>query len=189
MCGIRRDCSRFLVVVLCLLLSVQSMLAQQGLRIELVEGGRAKNVVQQIAARPITVRVVDAAGNPVADAPVTFTSPQTGPSGEFSNDQRTLVLTTDSRGIAAAERYHPNATTGTYNIEAKVEFRNQMASLLIPQENIAKGKGHGKLIAILAVAGAAGAAVAASSLKKNGSSSSTTPPTITPGGSTVGSPP
>jgi hypothetical protein len=191
MCGFWTICSRFLVVVLCLLVAVQPVLAQQGLRIELVEGGSDRNVVQQIAARPLTVRVVDAAGRPLPDVPVTFASPQTGPSGEFTNGERTLIVTTDSRGIASAERYHPNASVGTYNIEVKAEFQNQMASLLIPQQNVNKGKGRGKLFAIIAIAGAAAAAIAVSSLKKNGggSGSTTTPPTITPGGSTVGGPP
>src|SRR5690349_12169905 len=113
MSGISRNYSRIVAVALCLLVTVQPILAQQGLKIVLIEGARARNVVLQIAARPITIRVEDASGRPLADVPVTFTSPQQGPSGEFSNNLRTLSITTDSRGIAAAEQYHPNAITGT----------------------------------------------------------------------------
>jgi hypothetical protein len=187
--GLQTNLSRLLVLALCHLVAVQPILGQQGLRIEVVEGSGAKNTVQQIAARPISVRVEDAGGRPVIDAAVTFTSPQQGPSGEFSNDLRTLSVTTDSRGIATADRYHPNALTGTYNIEIKAEFGGQTATAIVPQQNVSKGKGHGKLIAILVVIVAAGGAIAASSLKKKGSSSSTTGPTITLGGtSTVGAP-
>src|SRR5438132_13714454 len=106
MCTFWRNCSRLLAVVLCHLLVAQAVLGQQGqqaMHIRIIEGGGAKNVVQQIAARPITVRVEDSAGLPVAGANVVFTSPQTGPSGEFSNDLRTLELTADSKGNAYAE--------------------------------------------------------------------------------------
>jgi hypothetical protein len=185
--GFWRNCSRLLAVVLCHLIAVQPILSQQGLRIVIVEGDAAKNVVEQIT-RPITVSVHDSAGRPVAGALVTFTSPQTGPSGEFSNDLRTLVVETDSRGIASTGRYHPNAITGSYNIDVKAEFQNQMATAQIPQENLAKGKGRGKLIAILVIAGAAVAAVAVSSLKKSSTPPTTTPPIITPGTPTVGAP-
>jgi len=192
MCTFWRNCSRLLAVVLCHLLLAQAVLGQQGqaLNIRILEGGGAKNVVQQIAARPITVQVENSQGRPVVGARVIFTSPQNGPSGEFSNDLRTLELITDSRGRASADHYHPNASVGSYNINVSAQFQDQMAMIQIPQQNVGQGKSHKKLIAILAIGGAAAAAIVASSLKNNsgGTSTSTTPPTITLGGNTVGAP-
>jgi hypothetical protein len=193
MCTFWRNCSRLLAVVLCHLLLAQAILAQPGqqaLNIRVIEGGAARNVVQQIAARPITVQVENSQGRPVVGARVIFTSPQLGPSGEFSNDLRTLELSTDSSGRASADHYHPNATTGSYFIDVTAEFQDQKAMIRVPQENVVQGKSHGKLIAILAIGGAAVAAIVASSLKKNsgGTTTPTTPPTITLGGNTVGAP-
>jgi hypothetical protein len=187
-----RNCSRLLAVVLCHALVTQAVLGQQPLQIRVLQGEGAKNVVQQIAARPITVRVEDSQGRPVAGARVTFTSPQVGPSGEFSNDLRTLETTTDSRGTASVDRYHPDGNVGSYFIDVVAEFQGVMARKQIRQENVGQGKSHGKLIAILAVAGAAVAAIVAATLNKNNGGTNTPPagtPTITLGGtSTVGAP-
>lgn len=186
-----RNCSRLLAVVLCHALVTQAVLGQQPLQIRVLQGDGAKNIVQQIAARPITVRVEDSQGRPVVGARVVFTSPQVGPSGEFSNDLRTLEMTTDSRGTASADHYHPDGSVGPYVINVVAEFQNQTARAQIKQENVAQGKGHGKLIAILAIGGAAVAAIVAASLNKNGGGTtpSTGGPTITLGGtSTVGAP-
>jgi hypothetical protein len=165
-------------------------LAQQTLRIVPVEGSGARNVVQQITARPITVRVEDARGMPVADARVIFSSPASGPSGEFNNAARTLEVTTNSRGLASANNYHPNAIAGSYNIDVRAEYQGQTARIQIPQENVTQGKSRRKLIAILAIAGGAAGAILASSLKKksSGPTTPTTPPTITLGDGSVGAP-
>jgi hypothetical protein len=186
-----RSCSRLLAVVLCHALMTQAVLGQQSsLRVRIVQGSGAKNVVQQIAARPLVVRVEDANGAPVADARVVFTSPQVGPSGEFSNNLRTFEAITDSRGQASADSYHPNDITGAYFIRVTAQFQNRTAMEDIRQENVGQSKGRGKLIAIIAVAGAAAAAILASSLKKDSSPTTppTTPPTITLGGTAVGAP-
>src|SRR6185369_9312034 len=72
---------RLLVVVLSQLLVLQPVFAQQppgprALKIVVVDGAGSRNVVLQIAARPMTVRVEDAANRPVAGAEVVFTAPQ-----------------------------------------------------------------------------------------------------------------
>src|SRR5262245_49658974 len=103
-----RYCSRFLALLLCHLIALQPVSAQQGLRIQVVQGAKARNVVQSVSARPITVEVQDASGRPVPDATVTFVAPAQGPGGEFSNDLRTLTVTTDSAGRASAGQYHAN---------------------------------------------------------------------------------
>ncbi len=184
-----RDCSGLLAVVLCHILVVQAVVGQQSLNIVVLQGEGAHNVVQQIAARPITVRIEDSGGRPVVGARVTFSSPQLGPSGDFSNDLRTLELISDGQGQAVADHYHPNAIAGAYVIEVVAEYQGQMARRQIKQENGAQSKSHGKMFAVLAVVGAAGAAIAVSSLKKKSSTAPpVTGPTITLGGTAVGAP-
>ena len=172
------------IVVLCIFLSIQPVVAQQGLRIVVVEGNNARNVVQQIAARPIAVRVEDAGGRPVSGATVTFTSPSAGPSGDFANDSPSLQVFTGDDGIAAARGYHPNALTGGYQIQVRAEFQGQTTSASIAQSNISQGKGHGKSFLIVGIAAAAAAAIVVR--ERNSSNNST--PTISFGGAAVGAP-
>ena len=175
---------RLSIVVFCLFLSIQPAVAQQGLRIVVVEGSNARNAVQQIAARPLAVRVEDAGGRPVSGATVTFTAPSAGPSGDFANDSPSLTVFTGNDGIAAARGYHPNGITGGYQIQVRAEFQGQTSSVSIAQTNISGGKGHGKTFLIVGVAAAAAAAIV---VRERNSSNNTTP-TITFGGAAVGAP-
>jgi hypothetical protein len=178
---------RLLILVLCQSLVLQPAYGQQtGLRIEILEGEGARNATQQIPPKPLTVRVVDANNRPVTGAVATFIAPENGPSGEFVNDSRNLTVTTGQDGVASVGAYHPNAIEGPYQIRIRVEFQGQTAMAFVSQSNVAKKKGHGKLIAILAISGAAAAAVIAS--RSGGSTSASSAPTITFGGSAVGAP-
>jgi hypothetical protein len=158
--------------------------AQAKLRIVVVEGEGAKNVAQQIAAKQLTVRVLDGNNRPVEGAAVTFIAPASGPSGDFTNDSKSIRILTSADGVANAGPYHPNATTGAYLIQVRVEFQRALATVNISQMNVGQSKSHKKMFAIIAIAGAAaGAAIAA-----HGSSSSSGAPTITLGGTAVGAP-
>jgi hypothetical protein len=180
-------------VVLCELLVLYAALAQPSIaqarfRIEVVEGEGAKNVAQQIAAKQLTVRVLDANNRPVEGASVTFTAPETGPSGDFTNDSKSIRLLTNADGVANAGPYHPNATTGVYLIQVRAEFQRALATVNISQMNVEQGKSHKKMIAIIAIAGAAAAAAIAAHGGGSSPSSSSGGPTITFGGTAVGAP-
>jgi len=182
---------RLPLAVVCQLLALQTgfstaFAGQQGLRITIVSGEGARNVAQQIAAKPIIVRVDDGKGNLVEGATVVFTSPDNGPSGEFANDSRTFSVLTGRDGTANAGLYHPNEIQGSYHIQVRAEFQGRNASTIISQTNAAQGKGHKKLLAVIALAGAAAAATIAA--RSGGSSSSPSTPTITFGGTAVGAP-
>src|SRR6185369_6709171 len=124
-------------------------------------GSGARNVVLQIAPRSLAVRVVDIENRPVPGAEVVFTAPESGPGGEFANDSRTASVLTAPDGMAAAGIYHPNSNVGSYQIRVTAQLRGESATAFIPQTNIGERKSHGKLIATLAIVGAAaGAAVA-----------------------------
>jgi hypothetical protein len=182
---------RLIVVVLCQLLALLPAMGQQagvqnGLKIVIVSGAGAKNVVQQITPRPIVIRIDDASGHPAAGAAVTFTAPEPGPSGEFAMASPTITLTTGPDGLASAGSFHPNGVLGPYQIQVRADFRGQTATAGVPQINVAQPKGHKKLIAIiLLTAAAAGAAIAARYSK---STTTSTTPTITFGGGAVGAP-
>src|SRR5262249_33290678 len=152
-----------------------------------VEGANAKNITQEIPLTPMTVRVETANNQPVPNATVVFTSPESGASGEFANDARMYSVTTNAEGLATARGYHPNSITGAYSIRVRATWNNEMASAEIRQSNIAPGQGSlKKRVAIIAIAGAAVAAVIAA--RSGGSNSSSSTPTITLGGGAVGAP-
>ncbi len=191
-------------VLTCVLIALyffQTAWAQstEGLRVQVVEGSGAQNIVEQIPATPLSVRVVDRNNRPVRGATVVFTSPSAGPSGDFANGQNVLSTLTDEEGIALAPQYRPNDVLGSYEIRVRADYLGQNASNSIRQTNVAQKKSLGKIIAIMAVAGAAGAAGAALAARKGAggaASPSTSPtpvpgggPTITFGGSSVAGPP
>lgn len=185
--GMRKKGWRLLIAIVCQLLILQWVLvqpvaAQQPLRVVVLEGEGNKNVTQQISPRPLVVRV-EANNGSVEGAVVTFTAPSSGPSGDFSNDSRTIRVTSGPDGTASPGLYHPDAIQGRYSIQVRADYQGAMATASIAQTNVGQG-GHKKLIAILAIGGAA-AAAAVIARNKN---TPTSPATITFGGSAVGAP-
>ena len=170
------------------------------LNIVIVEGEGAVNNIRQRTAREPIVQVEDENRRPVAGAIVVFTLPDRGASGVFLDGSRTLTVTTGTDGRAVARGFQPN------NVEGKIEMRVTAsqagaapATATITQTNqaagaVAAGGVSGKLIAILAIAGAAaaGGIVAATRGGANGAQQSTPlppPPTVlAPGSATVGPP-
>jgi hypothetical protein len=188
----RKKFWRVPLTALCQLLVLQPVWGQQAaeprdVRIVVIQGEGARNVVQQIPPRQIVIRVDDQNNRPVAGATVVFTAPQVGPSGDFEDESRTIRVITGSDGLATAGAFHPNAIPGRYQVLVNAEFQGRSALSLITQTNIAEGRGRGKVIATLAIVGAAAAAVVVFRSKDN-SSGTTNGPTITFGGSAVGAP-
>jgi hypothetical protein len=139
--------------------SIAQATAQPKLRIVVVEGEGATNVAQQIAAKQLIVRVLDGNNRPVEGAAVTFVAPASGPSGDFTDDSKSIRVLTNTDGVGNAGPYHPNAATGAYQIQVRAEFQRALAAVNISQMNVVRGKSHKKMIAIIAiVAGAAAAA-------------------------------
>src|SRR5438067_1042477 len=90
----RRICERgwgLLSVLICQSLVLSPVFSQQpGLRIVIVQGDSAQNVLLQIPPKPLAIRVQDANNRPVAGVSVVFTAPDSGPSGDFANDSRAI---------------------------------------------------------------------------------------------------
>jgi hypothetical protein len=178
----------------CLCLAVQSVLAGQsnaGLRVQVVHGNGANNILENVPAQPVTVRVVDRESRPVQGARVTFTTPDTGPSGDFASGLNTLTTLTNEDGTAAALEFRPNEIPGAYEIQVRAEYLGEIATVAIRQTNVTGKKSMTKYIVLAAVAGAVVAVVSTRSggnSRQPSSTSTSTAPTITFGSSSVTGP-
>ena len=166
-------------------------------RIDLVvmEGEGAINNVRQRVTRDPVVRVEDENHRPVVGAAVVFTLPASGPSGEFSNGSKTLTVVTDDEGTATAHGLKINQVSGKLQIYVTASYRGLRTRTLINQVSqggagVQSHGGSGKLIAILAVVGAAAAGGAVLATRKGSTTSATpsTPTGVTPIGITPGTP-
>jgi hypothetical protein len=170
--------------------------AQQGpgpqkLNIVIVEGDGAINNVRQRVAREPIVQVEDENRKPVAGALVTFITPNQGASATFADGSRVMTVTTDNQGRAVARGMRPNSTNGNYQIRVNASFQGQTATSTLGMTNALAATGaliSGKLLAILAIGGAAAAGGAIAATRGNGNGNGRTPTTITPGTPTVGVP-
>ena len=178
-----------------LILCLSAFAGQQaGLKIIVVNGSGAENLVDQIPPEPFSVRVTDADNSPISGANVEFTAPSNGPSGTFPTGS-TFNTFSDEEGRALGVLYRPNSTEGSYMIQVRAEYMGQVATTSIRQINVIAKKSKmstSRKILIGAIAGAS-AAILAGGLSggDNAGNSNTTPPppgtpTITFGTSTIG---
>ena len=147
------------------------------LKILVIAGEDAVNIVQQGSAVAPVVEVRDRNGLPLPGALVTFTL-QSGRRSAFAGGAQTLTLTTDAAGRAAAAGISP-LSGGGLQIQVQAAFQGQTAATVITQTNVMTvteaaaasvaggGAGGGGLsgVTIAGLAGgvAAGAIVAAKS--------------------------
>jgi len=84
-----------------------------------VSGSGQHTLPGSVFAEPLIVYVVDGLGSPVNDVAVTFTAPDSGPSGLFSDSITTnTTASTDAGGIAIASTFTANNELGSYNVAA-----------------------------------------------------------------------
>jgi hypothetical protein len=171
---------------------------QPELQILVIGGeGSINNPKQRIAREPV-VEVRDRNNRPVAGALVLFEAPRSGASGTFVGGSPALRVTTDAQGRAVGQGFQPNSTTGNFTLQVTATYQNATATAAIHMRNAAAGAIpdaaktgilHGKLIAIIAVAGAAAAGTAVAVTRGGGTTPSNTPPpptTISLGTGSVG---
>src|SRR5690349_4665840 len=127
-----------LAVVLAVALGspLHAAVAQQpGLRIVVVSGEDAVNIIQQKTAVAPVVEVRDRNDLPLAGVPVTFTLGG-GNTAAFAGGVRTITVTTNAAGRAAASGLTPLGN-GTVQINASAAFQGQTATATITQTNFA----------------------------------------------------
>ena len=163
------------------MLQTQLTPAPQQLKIVVVEGEGAVNIIQQKTAVAPVIEVRDRNDQPVSGAAVRFAIQK----GKATFDgARTLTLTTDSLGRATAAGLTPTGS-GALQIGATATFQGQSAAVAIAQTNVAtaaqaaaaasgtgaaSGGGMSHL-AIAGIVGGAGAGVAAGVAAAKASSS------------------
>ncbi len=84
--------------------------------IQVASGSGQSAVVNTAFAQPLTVRALDAGGNPVAGVTVTFAAPATGATGSFAGGVVTAV--TDASGYATSPLFTAGSVWGSYQITA-----------------------------------------------------------------------
>lgn len=125
----------WIAAIAALALVAQPAAAQQadsaGLRIVVVEGEDAVNIIQQKTAVAPIVEVRDRNNLPVSGATVTFSL---GPGASFGG-QSTLTVVTNAAGQATATGLTPTAA-GALQIQATATFQGQTAIATIAQSNV-----------------------------------------------------
>ena len=178
-------------------LQAQNAPAAGKIQIVIVEGEGAINNVRQRVAREPIVQVEDENRKPIAGAAVTFLLPNQGAGATFANGARSLTITTDAQGRAAARGLRPNSVNGQYEIRVNASHQGQTASATISQTNAIAAAAAGigisaKLLTILAIAGGAVAVGTVAATRGNGGDNGTAAggnrTVIVPGSPTVGGP-
>jgi hypothetical protein len=125
-------------IICTLLLSVLSSAQQQpppqGLRIVVIEGEDAINVIQQkTAVRPV-IEVRDRNNLPVSGVTVTFAI-QGGQAATFAGGASTFSVVTNAAGQATAAAINP-VSSGLMQIQVQAVFQGQTALTIIAQTNV-----------------------------------------------------
>src|SRR5436309_9346525 len=184
-----RCCSAVVAINSLLIPVLPAQAPPVSLQITILEGEDAMNNIRQRTARERIVQVEDENHKPVAGAAVVFLLPNQGASGVFANGSRTLTVMTDNQGRAVAHGFHPNGVQGKLQMRVSASYQGKTANTTITQTNAvaatagaAAGAGiSAKLIAIIAIAGAAVAGGVVAATRHSGSSTpAATPTTITP---------
>ena len=105
-----------------------------GLKIVVIEGEGAVNIIQQKTAVSPLVEVRDRNNNPVAGAVVTFTI-QSGNTAAIAGGAQTLSVTTNAAGRAVMAALNP-VNPGTFQIQVQAAFQGQTAAAAITQTNV-----------------------------------------------------
>jgi len=158
------------------------------LNLVVVEGeGSIINVRQRVSRDPV-VRVEDENHKPIVGAVVVFTLPTEGATGEFGNGSKTLTVMSDSQGLAKAQGLKVNQGGGKLPIHVTASFRSLTARTTLTQfvevppgtKVSTRHGGSGKVIAILAVIGAAAAGGAVYATQRSKSGTVVNPPPAGP---------
>src|SRR4029453_4033310 len=106
-----------------------------GLRIIVIAGEGAVNIIQQKTAVAPIVEVRDRNDQPVSGRLVCFTIDKSH-AAPFARGVHTLSVTTDGAGRAAVQELIP-VSNGTYQVNVTASFEGQTANLPISQTNVA----------------------------------------------------
>jgi hypothetical protein len=115
-------------------LAVHATAQASGLKIVVLEGEDAINVIQQKTAVATLVEVRDKNDLPVSGAIVTFNV--SGGKAVFAGGTQQITVTTNAAGRAAASAVNP-LQSGAIRIQVEASFQGQTATASIAQTNVA----------------------------------------------------
>ena len=81
------------------------------------------------------VKVLDASGEPISGASVTFVLPSAGASGTFGESGLSLTVQTDLSGTAVGRGLRPNGVAGQFRIRVSTSWRSVPAVAMLAQTN------------------------------------------------------
>jgi hypothetical protein len=143
------------------------------LKIVVLEGEGAVNIIQQkTAVRPL-IEVRDRNNLPVAGASVTFTIGGGAPGAAFAGGAQTITVTTNAAGQAAASGLNA-VSSGAFKIEVHAAFQGQVATAAISQTNFASAAAAGQAAAGAGSGSTAGVSGGATGAAGGGGISATT---------------
>lgn len=105
------------------------------LKIKILDGDGAFNDIKHKTGHVMSVKVLDENNQPLFGAEVTFTAPDFGASGTFSNGNRAKTVKTNMQGVAQVEPLLPNLTEGRFNIAVTARQGDREGSAVIVQSN------------------------------------------------------
>jgi hypothetical protein len=156
-----------------LLVAALSDAQPSAVSIRIVEGDGAINSIKLRRGHDPAVQVVDAAGEPIQGAAVTFLLPASGPGASFGDSGLSLTITTDPRGMAAARGLRPNRVEGQFRIRVTTSWQGVAANATVLQTNAEPvGKMSSSKWAVIAIA-VGGAVAGGAAAAMHGGKSST----------------
>ena len=87
-------------------------------RIDVLQGDGQGVAIGSLSRTQLSVRVLDSSNNPAANVAVQFSAPTTGPSCAFSGGVTSVLVVTDSLGVATAPDFTANGILGQYAVIA-----------------------------------------------------------------------
>ncbi|BDC50559.1 hypothetical protein F183_A28750 [Bryobacterales bacterium F-183] len=167
------------------------------LKVLVLEGVDAANVIEGTRGVMTVVEVRDANDHPVPQAQVTFRLPVAGPSGTFTDGRLILTVRTNTQGQAAAIGFRPNTSRGSFQMSITAQSDNRVGVTEVRQFNVADestaykaGQPSKRWKVYLVIGAAAAGAATGVLLTRNGNSSAVggTPVLVSPGTIGVTSP-
>lgn len=171
-------------------LLVQPMLAQEPssanpekYEIQIIRGANLVNSVKRRVATEPIVEVHDRNKKPVGGVILTFTLPNTGPSGTFTaTGSKIATVTTGPDGRATMPPFQANNQAGSYNINVSGAVNGVAFSTVIPVSNAAVSFAHSTALKVAIFAAAATGIATGLAVSRSGGSKTT----ITPGTPSLG---
>ena len=168
-------------LLIALIFTTPASAQSSSISIKVLEGNAAINNISRKTAYAPVVQVLDSAGQPVAQATVTFTVPAIGPGGRFSDGGTTLTIMTDEEGKAVGRGLSPNSTPGQFEIRVNASSSGRTARATLTQTNAAPVRAQsGNTRKILLIGLIAGAAAGGLFAAQSGGGGGATPPSSRP---------